>query len=247
MRFLFMILLLFSFATSESIKIATSANVSYAMSELKETFLKQNPNSRVDIILGSSGKLTAQILHLAPYDIFLSADMKYPFRLQKKNLTATKPKIYAKGSLIIFTIKDNIDLSKGIAVVKDAKKIAVANYKTAPYGKASVEALKNAKLFKIAKPKFINGESIAQSVQYSLIATDIGFIAKSSIFSNKMKKYNKIGKNWVDVNRSLYRPIEQGVVILKRAKENNLAKKFYEFLFSKEAKAIFKKYGYITD
>ena len=247
MRFLFIILLLFSFATSESIKIATSANVSYAISELKETFLKQNQNNRVDIILGSSGKLTAQILHLAPYDIFLSADMKYPFRLQKENLTATEPKIYAKGSLIIFTIKDNIDLSKGIAVVKDAKKIAVANHKTAPYGKASVEALKNAELFKIAKPKFINGESIAQSVQYSLIATDIGFIAKSAIFSNKMKKYNKIGKNWVDVNRSLYRPIEQGVVILKRAKNSNLAKKFYEFLFSKEAKAIFQKYGYITD
>ncbi len=232
-----------SFISAENIRVATAANVSYAINELKDVFIKENPKIKVDVILGSSGKLTAQILHGAPYDIFLSANMKYPNKLKEESIAITEPIIYAKGGLVILTRKDDINLSKGIEVVKDVKRIAIANYKTAPYGKASVEALKNAKLLKIAKPKFINAENISQSVQYTITATDIGFIAKSAMFSDKMKKY----KNWVEVDKNLYKPIEQGLVILKHAKDKNSAKVFYDFLLSSKAKEIFKKYGYIVE
>ena len=227
-----------------TINVALAANVSYAIDDLKAAFHKKYPNTRVEITLGGSGKLTAQINHGAPYDIFMSANMLYPNALYKQKLALTQPKIYAKGSLAILSLRPR-DFTKGIALVVDKKirRIAIANPKIAPYGKASIEALKNAKLYKKVKSKFIYGESIAQTVTYAVTAADIGFIAKSALYSSKMTRFKK-GRNWTEVNAKLYTPIAQGIVILKRAKESTDAKHFYDFILSKEAKAIFKKYGY---
>ncbi len=88
-------------------------------------------------------------------------------------------------------------------------------------------------------------ESISQTVSYAITAADIGFIAKSSMYSDKMSKY-KENVNWASVDSSLYTPIDQGVVLTSMAKENLEAKAFYEFILSSKAKEIFKEYGYIV-
>ena len=230
---------------AKSINVAVAANVSYAIHALVNEYNKAHPNTKVQITLGSSGKLTAQIQNGAPYDIFMSANMKYPDALYTKALALTKPLIYAKGSLAIFSTRKR-DFSQGINIVKNKniRTIAIANPQTAPYGKASVEALKNAKLYKELKNKFVYAESVSQTVAYSVTATDLGFIAKSALFSPKMQHYKK-GINFTDVDPKLYKAISQGVVILKRAANNPEAKSFYNFLFSAQAKEIFKKYGYL--
>ncbi|QKJ22959.1 molybdate ABC transporter substrate-binding protein [Poseidonibacter lekithochrous] len=231
-------------ANAGTIKIAVAANVSYAINDLKKEFNKLHPNTKVRVTLGSSGKLTAQISHGAPYDLFMSANMKYPNTLYKNNIAITKPIIYAKGSLAYLSNKPK-DFSKGINLLEDKsiRKIAIANPKTAPYGIASVEALKNAKIYKNIKAKLIYGESIAQTVSYTVTATDIGLIAKSSLFSPKMSHF-KENINWKEVDSSLYTPIDQGLVILKQGKENKEVKAFYDFVLSPKAKEIFKTYGY---
>lgn len=226
------------------IKVAVAANVSYAMPELKKEFAKHYPDIKVRETLSSSGKLTAQIKHGAPYEIFMSANMKYPNTLYKDALAITKPMIYAQGSLAYLSSK-KLDFSKGIELVKDLRKIAIANPKTAPYGKASVEAMKNAKIYKDIKEKLVYAESIAQTVTYALNATDIGFVAKSTLYSQKMKQYKK-GENWSDVDSTLYTPINQGIVLLKKAKENSEAKAFYDFMLSDSAKKILKEFGYLV-
>jgi len=231
---------IFSFAGS--IKVAAAANVTYAMQDLIKSFNKKYPNIKVETNIGSSGKLAALILNKAPFDIFMSANMNYPNAIYKKDLAKLEPKVYALGELAILSVKD-INLSKGLNILLDKKikKIAIANPKTAPYGVAAKEALKNLKLFNRLKSKFIYGQSVGQTLIYTLRAADIGFVAKSALFSKELS-YLKRGKNWIDVNSSLYHPIKQGIVLLKRA--NSEAKKFYEFILSKEAKEIFKKYGY---
>ena len=77
------------------ITVAAAANVGYAMDKLVKEFNKTNPNTKVQVTLGSSGKLVAQIENSAPYDIFMSADMKFPQSLYEKKLTKTPPVIYA--------------------------------------------------------------------------------------------------------------------------------------------------------
>ena len=226
------------------IKIAVAANVSYAIKPLISAFNQVHPEIKVQPILGSSGKLTAQIRHGAPFGLFMSADMKYPQALYDEGMAVTKPVVYAQGALALLSTKKH-DFSKGLALLKEKEieKIAIANPKTAPYGVAAAEALRNVKLYEMLKPKFVYGESISQTVTYATKAADIGLIAKSSLFSPQMHHFKK-GINWADVNASLYTPISQGMVILQPSKDDVEVKTFYDFLLSDGAKKILKSYGY---
>lgn len=228
------------------INIAVAANISYAMEDLKKEFYKLYPNTKVQIILGSSGKLAAQIKNGAPYDIFMSANMKYPNFLYKERHAVTKPLIYAQGSLSYLSGKKQ-NFKKGIHLIKESgiRKIAIANPKNAPYGMATIEALKNSNIYNEVKNKFVYAESISQTVSYSIMAADIGFIAKSSLYSPKMSKYKK-NIHYSDVNPKLYTPINQGIVVLKRGESNSQVISFYNFVFSKKAKEVFNKFGYLT-
>jgi len=234
-------LLLSSIIFAQTIRVAVAANVSYAIDDLVKEFNKTHPDTKVQIILGSSGKLSAQIQNNAPFDVFMSANMLYPQKLYEQKKALTKPSVYAQGGLVLFSVKPR--KFKGIFTVldKDIKVVAFSNPKTAPYGVATREALKNAKLFNKIKSKFIYAESISQTVLYAMTSADVGFIAKSTMFSPKMVKYVQ-NKNYIEIDKTLYTPISQGIVLLKDTKP---AKEFYEFIFSKEAKSIFKRYGYM--
>jgi molybdate transport system substrate-binding protein len=242
--FIAILLLSHTILASSEINIAVAANVSYAMAPLVQAFNKVYPKTKVNVILGSSGKLFAQISHGAPYDLFMSANMKYPHRLYEDNLTSEKPVIYAQGALALFSSKVR-DLGIGLKILThtNIKKIAVANPKTAPYGVATQEALKQAKLYDMLKDKIVYGESISQTVIYAKSAADMGIIAKSSLFSQQMSAYKK-DVNWVDVDEALYRPIDQGMVLLKNSTHQNEAKMFYNFMQSIKAKEILQSFGY---
>ncbi|MDD2356937.1 MAG: molybdate ABC transporter substrate-binding protein [Thiovulaceae bacterium] len=239
--------LLFSISSlfAGEINIAVAANVSYAMDELKAEFAKISPQTKVQVTLGSSGKLVAQIKNGAPYGVFMSANMKFPEALFTDGLTAAKPVVYAQGSLAYLSAKKQ-DFSQGVNILisSNINKIAVANPTTAPYGKAAVEAMQKAGIYDKVKDKFVYAESISQVVTYSISAADIGFVAKSSLYSPKMAQY-KEGINYAEVDPKLYTPIKQGIVLMKNEENNKEYKAFYNFILSEKAKAIFKKYGYI--
>ncbi len=231
---------------SSSINIAVASNVSYSINNLIKEFNKSNPDIKVKVVLGSSGKLTAQISNGAPFDILMSANMKYPNALYESKIAVTKPIVYARGSLVIIS-RNTLNANKGLELLRDKKirRIAVANPKTAPYGIATKEALVNAGLYTSLKSKFVYGESVSQTLSYAITAADLGFIAKSSLFSPHMKKYKK-GINWIDIDEKFYTPINQGVVIVKHGDNNPNVRKFYDFLLSENAKSLFKKFGYIA-
>jgi molybdate transport system substrate-binding protein len=228
-----------------TIKVAIAANVSYAIDELKKEFNRLHPDIKVQTTLGSSGKLSAQIQNGAPYQLFMSANMKYPQFLYEHKIAITKPKVYAQGALAFLSVQ-KCNFSKGVDLLDDVtiKKIAIANPKTAPYGVATVEALKKLGIYEKTKKKFVYGESISQTVMYALKAADIGIVAKSSLYSPKMTHFKK-GVNWEDFDSKLYTPINQGIVIINNAKDNQDVKVFYDFMFSSDAKKILKKYGYL--
>ena len=246
-NYLFVCAMIFSSLVAGEIKIAVAANVSYAIDELKVEFAKTNPDTKVQVTLGSSGKLTAQIKNGAPYGLFMSANMKYPEALYDDKIAITKPIVYAQGALAYLSAREQ-DFSKGISLLEDDKiiKIAIANPKTAPYGKAAAEALKNANIYDAVKSKFVYGESISQTVSYAVMAAEIGIIAKSSLYSSKMSQYRE-NVNWSPVDSGLYTPIQQGIVLLKNSEDDKAYKAFYDFILGDKAKVIFKKYGYIIE
>lgn len=241
---LFTIILYSCSKPSEKIVVATAANVQYVMEEIKDAFEKDS-GKEVEIIVSSSGKLTAQIQQGAPYDVFVSADTKYPAEIYKNGGSDEAPKIYASGQLVLWAInipKDRLTLDSLQSNM--IKKIAIPNPKFAPYGEAALEVLKKNPNFKKLETKLVYGESISQTAQYITTgAAEIGFNALSIVLSPEMKSRG----NWVLVDSTLYAPIHQSAILLKHSKtsiKRQSSKDFYDFLYSEKAKEIFKKYGY---
>ena len=231
-------------ASAADIIVAGAANMQFTLDDLKAEFTEET-GIRVKTVIGSSGKLTSQIENGAPFDIFLSADMKYPEILYKEGFSLRSPKVYAYGVLVLWTMKD-IDLAKGINVLSENSgigKIALADPEMAPYGRQAVNALKFYKLYDQLRKKFVLGESISQANQFiTTAAADIGFTAKSVVLAPNMKDKGK----WIEVDPQSYEPIAQGVIVLRYAEQNHSKEvhEFYDFLFSAPAQGIFKKYGY---
>ncbi|AJC88202.1 molybdate ABC transporter substrate-binding protein [Campylobacter insulaenigrae] len=248
MKKILILITLCVFSYSANINIAAAANVAYAFKELESQFKKENPDTTINVTLGASGNLVTQIQSGAPFDIFMAANMKFAQKLYDENLAITKPVIYAQGAIALLTLRTNItDLSKGLETLqnKNVKLIAIANPKTAPYGEASIEALKNLGIYENLKNKIIEAKSIGEALTQTLTATDAGFIAASALYEEGLQKYNlKENTNYILVDPKLYTPIDQGIVITKHGENNVDAKKFYDFVLSEKGKAIFKAYGY---
>ncbi len=224
------------------VTIATAANMQFVMKEITTSFTKKT-RIPCDVVISSSGKITAQIREGAPYDIFISADTKYPEALYTSGFTTKAPEIYAYGKLVLWSASE--DIKPTIEVLTDHKisYIAIANPKTAPYGEATISVLKHVGIYDRVIDKLVYGESISQTNQFIISgAAEIGFTAKSVVLSPQMK-----GKgNWVAIDGGSYMPIAQGAVVVKKDSVTEAALKFYEFLFSHESKEILENFGYLV-
>lgn len=231
-------------APSEKIVIATAANMRLPLEAIAKRFTEKY-QIPCELIIGSSGKLTAQIVEGAPYDIFVAANMKYPEAVYNEGKTIGSPKVYAHGKLVLWSMSQDTPISINTLTEPHIRHIAIANPKTAPYGVAALEVLHYYGLFDKVENKLVYGESIAQTDQFiTSKAAQIGFTAMSTVLSPQMK-----GKgNWMEVDTEQYTPISQGVVKLKReGMKVNGVQEFYDFLFSGEAKEILKDFGYLMD
>lgn len=231
--------------SADTLTVAVAANVQYAFDALRSEFRKDTGHD-LNPVYNSSGKFAAQIMNGAPFDVFLSADMEYPEKLHKEGFAAAAPKVYAYGALVLWTMKD-LDLANWQSVLAGptVQKIALANPKTAPYGRETINALSRLRLEQALTPKLVFGESIAQTNQYiQSKAADAGFTAKSVVVSPEMKGQGK----WIALPADAYQPIAQGAVILRHGEQTNpkLAQQFYDFVFSAKARAIFERYGYLV-
>ncbi|WP_418904540.1 molybdate ABC transporter substrate-binding protein [Helicobacter cetorum] len=225
----------------KDLKIAAAANLTHALKAIIEEFQKEHPKDIISTSFGSSGKLYTQITQNAPFDLFISADVARPKKLYDEKITPFKEEVYAKGVLVLWSKDFKIN---SLEILKDSKikHITMANPKLAPYGKASLEVLEHLKLTPSIQSKIIYGTSISQAHQFVLSGNaQIGFGALSLI--------DKKDKNlsYFIIDKALYSPIKQALVITKHGANSPLAKVFKDFLFTPKAQAIFKKYGYIVD
>ena len=228
-------------ASVEKLTIAAAANMQFAMDSIVAAFSRET-SIPCDVIIGSSGKLTAQITEGAPYDVFVSANMTYPNAIYKKGLALDTPVVYAYGRLVLWSLANGLVPSLEVLVKPEIEHIAIANPELAPYGIAAMQALKYYQLADKVEGKLVYGESIAQTNQFIVSrSADIGFTAMSVVLSPQMENSGK----WVEIDRDAYQPIAQGIVLIQRKDSvKKEALEFYKFLLSPPAQKILSNFGY---
>lgn len=236
----------------EIVRVAVASNFSAPIKEIVLAYSRTS-DDKIKVSFGSSGKIFAQIRYGAPFDIFLSADDHKTVELEKLELTIEGSMYtYAEGKLILWSRDSSFIDSKGLVLTHgDFSRLALANPKLAPYGKAAQETLESLGTFKQLKPKLVKGENISQTFQFIDSGNaKLGFIALSQLLTidknalnSELAKTANLGSLWL-IPENLYQPIRQDAVLLKRSVKNEAAFRFYEYLKGAEAKKIIQSYGY---
>ncbi len=220
----------------KQVRLAVAANFSAPMKELGRRF-SEKTGYRTMLSFGSTGKLYAQIRNGAKFDVFLAADQKRPRLLHEAGL-GQSPRTYAIGRLVLWSnAPDLITGSDALASAK-VRRIAIANPKTAPYGRGAMQILEALGQAQALRAKLVRGENIAQTYQF--VATgnaQLGFVAASQV------KGIGMGSHW-QPPQSMYDPIRQDAQLLQRGANNPAALAFLDFLFSEESCQRVKEYGY---
>jgi molybdate transport system substrate-binding protein len=231
-------------AQGQTTRVAAAADLQFAMKELAKTFERQT-GTKIEVTYGSSGNFFSQIQNGAPFDLFFSADIEYPRKLEAARLAEPGTLYeYAVGRIVIWMPADaKVDVSKvGWNALLDAsvQKIAIANPEHAPYGRAAVAALQKAGIYDRVKAKLVYGENISQAAHFVQSGNaQAGIVAMSLALSPAMSD----GKRW-EIPDENYEPIQQGAVVLKSARNKNGALAFLEYVRSKTGKATLEKCGF---
>jgi molybdate transport system substrate-binding protein len=239
------VLVTFPAVSVQEIRVAAAADLKFALDELTAQYEKQS-GKKIAVIYGSSGNFFAQIQNGAPFDLFLSADIEYPRKLEAARLAEPGTLYeYAVGRIVIWMPADaRVDLAAlgwKALLQPGVEKIAIANPEHAPYGRASVAALRNAGVYEQVRNRLVYGENIAQAAQFvSSRSAQAGILAFSLAVSPPMRD----GKRW-EIPEKLHSPIEQAAVILKSAKDKEGARAFLAFLKSDAGREILKHYGFM--
>lgn len=223
-------------------QVAVAANFAEPIKAVAAV-LEKTTGHTLQITVGATGRLYAQIKNGAPFDVLLSADTRAPAQLETDGLAQPGSRFtYATGKLVLWSA-DAAKVDGQGAVLKTGgfRKLAIANPKTAPYGAASIEVMDKLGLTAALTPKLVQGESIGQTYNFAYTGNaEIAFVAMSQVLEGGRLKG---GSMWV-VPQSLYAPIQQDAVLLKRAARNEAALALMKLLQSPNIKDLIRSYGY---
>jgi molybdate transport system substrate-binding protein len=229
---------------AQEIRVAAAADLKFAMQDAAAQYEKRS-GTKVDVTYGSSGNFFSQLQNGAPFDLFFSADIDYPRKLEAAGLAEPGTLYeYAVGRIAIWTPADaKVDVTRlGWKTLLDpsVQKISIANPEHAPYGRAAVAALEKAGIYEQVKAKLVYGENISQAAQFVQSGNaQAGIVAMSLAVSPGMKD----GKRW-EIPADMHPAIEQAAILLKSAQNKDAARAFLEFVKSDTGRATLATYGF---
>ena len=224
--------------------IAAASDLQTVLPAIVRDF-ERSASATVAVSYGSSGTFVAQIHNGAPFDVFLSADVDYPKQLAAAGVAdASTLQVYATGHLVLWARRDTkLDLSRGLASLTNSRvrRIAMANPKFAPYGRAAAAALRSARLYDVLQPKLVTGDSLAQAAQLVESGNaDVGLLSRSLVLGPALKAEG----TYVDIPSSSHPPIDQAAIVVKASREPALARAFITFLGRGEAGRHLERFGF---
>jgi molybdate transport system substrate-binding protein len=221
--------------------VAAAADLKFALEELAAQFEKDSGH-RLRLIFGSSGNFKTQILHGAPFHLFLSADEQ----LAAAGKTEGRGRSYARGRIGLMVpagspLQPDGSLQDLAAALKDGRlqRFAIANPEHAPYGARAKEALQHAGLWEAIQPRLVFGENVAQAAQFATSgSTQGGIIAQSLALAPAVARTGRFAL----IAEAWHRPLRQRMVLMKDAPA--AARRFFDHLSTPAAQAILARYGF---
>lgn len=236
------LMLLATAAQAAEVTVAVAANFTGPLAKIAEGFSAATGHT-LKTTAGSTGKFYSQIVAGAPFDVLIAADDETPRKLIAEGLAvAGSDFTYAVGQLVLWSATPGFVDDQG-AVLASGKfnKLAIANPKLAPFGKAGLEVIKARGLSEALSPKLVTGESIAQAYQFIVTGNaELGFVALSQVV---VPGKPVVGSYWRVPNK-LHGEIRQDAVLLKTGEKNAAAAALLAYLKSPPAKAVIQAYGY---
>ena len=224
-------------AVADKLLIATATNFRPALAVICRSFQSETGHL-VSISSASTGILYTQILHGAPFHIFLAADTERPEQLEQSGHVVPASRFtYAWGKLVL-VYRDNLTplANEGIGAVLQSPglELVIANPEHAPYGRAAMAVLKHYP--PAADHRLLRAANVGQAYQmwYSGGA-DAALVAMSSAPA----QYLEVPSSW-------YPPLQQQAVLLQRGAGLGAATQFLQYLRSPVAQNIIRKHGYAT-
>jgi molybdate transport system substrate-binding protein len=233
-----------SLCSAQDLTVAAASDLQFVFPDIAARFQKETGHS-LKLIFGSSGNFFAQIQNGAPFDVFFSADIDYPRKLEASGLTEPGTLYpYAAGKIVLWAPNSStLDLSRGLPVLLDpsVKKIAIANPQHAPYGRAAEAAMRQAGIYDQLAGKVVLGENISQTASFVASGgAEVGILALSLALGPSMKEKGR----YAEIPASAYPAIEQAAVVLKSSTQKELAGKLLAFLKTQSIQELMRTYGF---
>ena len=227
-------------ASAETINVAVASNFAATMHVVKQRF-EAEQDHQINIITGSSGKHFAQIIHGAPFDLFLSADSERPRQLEIRGHVAIgQRRIYAIGQLILWSRRPDPPLTETSLLQHEhngLRRLALANPNLAPYGRAAVEVMTKLGVYEQLRAKLVMGENVSQAFQFTYTGNaEFGFVALSQALA-----LGQSDSGW-HIPLDYYQPISQEMVLLSTRAG---ARALFAFLQSAAMAPILLEHGYV--
>ena len=226
--------------------VAAASDLKFALDEIVREFQAAQPDCEVKVSYGSSGNLFAQLTNRAPFDLFFSADADYARKLVDSGEAQQTAFVYGRGRIVIWVRRDSpVDVEQlGVQAVLDpaVRKVAIANPKHAPYGRAAEAALNELGVYDQVRQKLVLGENVAQTMQFVQTgAAEIGVISHSLAVAPALRDQ---GRFW-EIPLDAYPPLEQAGVILSWAKHRRAAESLRDFVLAADGREILQRYGFL--
>lgn len=226
--------------------IAAAADLRFAMEEMTARYKAEAGGGDVRFSYGSSGNFYTQLTQGAPFELFMSADEEYVFRLANAGLTRDKGALYAIGRIALFAprgsalaVDERLSGLRSLVASGKLSRLAIADPLHAPYGRAAREALMRAGLWDGVQPRLVLGENASQAAQFASSGATAGGIIPLSLAMaptvSKLGSFAALPAEW-------HNPLRQRMVLLNNA--GPAAEAFYRYLQTPAARGVFRNYGF---
>ena len=228
-------------AHADPVTVAVASNFAGPARELAERF-EAETGHELRLATGSTGKLYAQILAGAPFDVFLSADEAAPAKLLERRL-ATQALPYALGRLLVVSADPALAGRPCVNALRDADgaTVALANPRAAPYGVAADKLLARWEIGTTYKRVY--AENVAQAMHFVASGNaEFGLVG--------VAQFHAVKDGWPgcasfpDPDSEGTAAIPQAAALLSRGQGRAEVDAFFAFLFTAAARAVIAGWDY---